>query len=242
MHKFLRLLAATASTLALTLPAQAALITFDGGTTYDGAPFAPLMNHTAYVEQNGYVIGMYSTKAGALDSDLVGALVDGTDVATTCSGLVCPTNNNTQFMLALNDGLPDISLASGGAFDVQGFQASYVAAPGDVIPATAMILRLVGFDAVGGVVFQEDFGVAGPTSGVYSFRDYRISGANRSKQINELAFYGFACDSITGNCSRALDKAQFAIDNIAVPEPSSIALVGLALTGLVTLRRRQNKA
>jgi hypothetical protein len=241
MHKFLRLLAATASTLALTLPAQAALITFDSGTTYDGALFAPLMNHTAYVEQNGYVIGMYSTKAGALDTDLVGSLVDGTDVANTCSGLVCPTNNNTQFMVALNDGLPDITLATGAAFDVQGFRASYVAAAGDVIQATALILRLVGFDAVGGVVFTEDFGLAGPTNGVYSFRNYTVSGANKSKQINELAFYGYACD-VTGNCSRALDKAQFAIDDIAVPEPTSLALVGLALTGLVTLRRRQNKA
>ena len=64
----------------------------------------------------------------------LGALVDGSDVANTCAGLVCPTNNLSSFFVALNDGVLALLRGDGqpGVL-VQKFDASFVAVPGDKV-------------------------------------------------------------------------------------------------------------
>ena len=237
-----RLMSALALGAACVVPAQAALLHFDGGLDTSLVPFAPLLTHGSEMQQDGFWIAMFSTKAGAAATDLVGALVDGADVANTCSGLVCPTNNGTQFLAALNDGLPDMGRLDGTGFKLKSFDASFIAAQGDLVLLTSMLLRVQGYNTVGDVIASEDFALPGPVAGGFSFATYTLGAAFAGTMVNEVAFWGYACTTAT-LCTRTLDKAQFALDNIStVPEPSSYALVGLALAGMGLARRRTQAA
>ena len=235
---FNRLLAALALTVAAAVPAHAApVIDFDSGLDTSQSLFAPLLTHTDRMTQGGYFIDMFSTKATAALGDLVGSLVDGTDSQSACVGVICPSNG-TQFLAALNDGLPDIGRLDGGYFQLRSFDASFVAASGNVVPPTAGAIRVFGY--VGNLqVASQDFFLPGPINGGYSFATYTLNNLFSNTSITEVLFVGLSCNA-AGACGRSLDQAQFALDNITfVPEPGSFALVGLALAGLAAVRRRR---
>lgn len=242
MKKLVRtVLAAVALSAVAAIPAHAGpVINFDAGLDTSFALFPPLMTHGDAVVQGDYFVATASTKVGAQAGlDLVGTLVDGNDVASTCITVICPTNNSTQFLAMLNDGLPYIGRLDGAGFQIQSFDASFIAASGVVVPSTALLLRVYGFTADGGVFF-EDALLPGPVNGAYGFSTYALSDTFSGRSYIEVDFYGYSCDAL-GNCSRSRDTAQFALDNITfVPEPSSLALFGLAVAGLAVARRRRN--
>ena len=245
MRKFFRLLTLTAAALATSASMQvsATTLTFDQGLDTSFAFFPPLLVNGDALIQGDYYVGTASTKAGAQLGDFVGALVDGTDVASTCVSVVCPTNNSTTFLAMLDDGLPYVGRLDGGSFSIKSFDASFIAASGVAVPSISMVLRVYGFTADGGVFF-EDVLTPGPVNGGYSFSTYDLSDTFASRSYVEVDFYGYSCDAL-GNCSRSNNTAEFALDNIAllvVPEPGSLALLGAAAAGMVSLRRRQNAA
>jgi len=218
--------------------AQAALITFDGLADSPNAPFMPLAGHGDEFYQSGMWIDPWSTKAGRQLGDLVGAVVDGTDLASTCAFVVCPSNNATKFYTALNDSQLYLGNLSGKTFRMDQFDASFVAADGDVVPPLALVLRVDGYNGIN-LVAQQDFFVPGPKNGAYNFSHYNFSAAFAGTNIDQVVFYGYACNA-AASCSRLTDKAQFAIDNIqTVPEPASYLLVGLAVAAAGYARRRR---
>lgn len=240
---FSRLSVAIAASMCLGA-AHAGILTFDSpiDDTFTTFPGSGLLGHNdAFLTQDLYVYG-FSTKAGAAAGDLVGALIDGADLSGgLCgTGLICPSNNQTKFLAAVNDGLPDIGMLSGDLFRAISFDASFIAVSGDVVPGTALILRAEGYSTTG-LLIQQDFQVPGPDgNGAYGFATYTLNSAFQNTYINDIAFRGFVCNA-AGSCNRTSDKAQFALDNLHfIPEPSSVALVALAALGAfgATSRRR----
>jgi hypothetical protein len=226
--------------LACSSASQATVVDFEGTIDSTGVAFYPLLTHNDYVITQGYYVGAISTKTGAIGgADLVGTMVNGSDLATGCGDLICPTNNTSNFLVALNDGLLDVQYTGVEAFKASGFDASFVAVAGDAIGSTALILQVEGYSTTA-QVFSQQFAVPGPTAGAYSFTHFNLSAANAATPIVELAFRGFYCGTST-TCNRTSDKAQFAIDNLvlnAVPEPSQWLMLSLGLVAAGGMARR----
>ncbi len=226
--------------LAASVAAHADVITFDG---LDDSPYAlnmPLLAHGDEFYQAGMWLDPWSDKAGAQDGDLVGAIIDGAAAADICAALVCPTGHASNFYGALNDSQLYLGKLDGGQFRLTQFEASFIAASGDVVPDMALVLRVDGYLGAS-LVASEDFLLPGPVNGAYSFAGYSLNGAFAGTPLDQLVFYGFACNA-TGSCTRTLDKAQFGLDNIniaAVPEPSSLAMLGVGLAALWARARRR---
>lgn len=242
MRTLLTKLALGASLCLATALAQAGAyvaVDFDNGLDTTYAPFAPLMGHGDALVQGQFYVETYSTKSGAQFGDLTGLLVNGADVANTCFGVMCPTNNSTNFLAMLDDGLPVVGRMDGQRFNLAGFDAGFIAGDGAVIPGLSMILRVIGF-IDGQVAGLEDFYLPGLEDGVLNFNTFNASAAFASTAFDYFGFYGYACNN-AGSCSRSGNTAQFGIDNISVvPVPPTLALVAVALGAMGGLRRRRS--
>jgi len=246
---FSRVLATLVLNLVTTLPVWAnQVITFDMGLDTGAAPSAPFLRHENTLVQGDFGIVTVSTKFGAQPSDLVGAVIDSSNAVSTCAGRVCPNNDATRFLGMLNDGVPYVYRLDGFGFQIKSFNASFIAVEADVVPLVSLLLRVYGF-AADNSSWYEDVLLPGPDSnGAYDFSTYNLSDDFANRSFIQVAFYGFACNVQQTSCGRANNKAQFALDNITlsdpitVPEPSSMALVGLAIAGLGLFSRRRTIA
>jgi len=244
MNKLLKSMLAALALVSLGA-AHSAVITFDGVAD---SPFAPyltggtgLLGHGDEFYQSGFWIDPFSNAAVAQPGDLVGAIVDGTDVAATCFSVACPNNNSTNFFAGLDDGVLAIGAVNGNSFKVKGFDASFLGAAGDTFPATAGFLRLQGVTA-GNVAITQTYALPGPGSSAFNFNSYNTFGTFAATDFALVYVYTFACNNV-GTCSAfSTDKGQFALDNFRttdIPEPQTWLLMGVALAGAAVARRRR---
>lgn len=229
MKKLLRILAATTALVCASGAALAVdVMTFDSMDP-------TLLGHLQGVTEGAYTLALDAGKSGAVGGqDLVGAVGD----ASICFNLTCPANGTGQFFAALNDGVPFLFREDGGSFTFKGFDASFIAAEGAVVPSTSLILVVQGYLG-SSLVAQQQFNF--PSA--ISFANYAMSAAFANTLLTEVDFIGYSCVVGSTTCSRSFDTAQFALDNLTmappVPEPGTYALFGLGLVGVVLARRRR---
>jgi hypothetical protein len=234
-----------AAALMVAGASHAVIVDFEGDIDTSKAGFAPFLVHNDEIVNKGFYIDAISNAAAANPGDLVGSILNGTDLASTCAGLTCPSNNSTTFLAGLNDGLFAIGAVGDALFRFAGFDASFIGAQGVALPAVPGLVRLQGVRADNTSITQT-FNLGGPSStGALSFRSYATTGAFSTTLFQYVYLFGFSCNTAGACAAFSNDQAQFAIDNInvnAIPEPSTWALMLGGLAAAAAVRRRSVKA
>jgi hypothetical protein len=210
------------------LPAQAAVITFDGVTP--GTLLAP--------GEKVVINGMELTAGdgvGVIDTAAAFGPGVGLDLAA-------PIGNTGPYYVGLNDGFVRMQAVGGGTFRVLGFEFGFVSAltalfnPGEV-PG----FFIAAYEDASGAAGAEAYSF-GPADANGNFSFLSVTGTNLGGLSGAMrAVDFFACTfDLAGNCQTANGNfSQFALDNINVPEPGSLALALAALALTAGLGRRK---
>lgn len=219
-------LTATAVALAATMPAHAAVVTFE-----DAMP--ELTGGAGVLSSGGYKF------TGDGTGDFFGI-----DTAASLSGFGAPpANPDGQFLFMLNSAGIGMTAQSGEGFFLSSFDAAFIAPTpllGGFLPGK---LSVALYDLLG-VLFSTEVFEFGTGAAGEDFPFQTISLSNTAA-LSQADF--FSCTyQTTGECTRYdLVPAQFALDNIVeraatnrVPEPGSAVLTLTALGALLIGRRR----
>lgn len=158
--------------------------------------------------------------------------------------LAPPRGNNSQFMSVLNDSAIAMKASDGSAFRLAGLDIGYIApltrlfAPGE---AAGLFLALYELADGSTDIMSWDFGAA-DNNGEFRFLSLGLNDMGiLASGVTSLTFAACAYDGAGGCAFLSGGFSQFAVDNINVPEPGTLALLGLALAAAAAARRRQDR-
>ncbi|GAA5021125.1 hypothetical protein GCM10025794_07940 [Massilia kyonggiensis] len=230
--------AATALALLGAAPAMASVVNFES-LSPDG------------IYMGGDTLGEAGYTLQAIDnhgntSGIVGALMNGMD-PTTCWLGGCPTNNTSHSYLGLNDGGVTITKDDGGRFSLRSIDFGFVAPTGGLANFSYGQLLLTGTFANGDTLGYALNFPGTDSSGNPLFGSATLPTAFGYSELTSLTIRACLFDG-AGGCTVAPDisdpsiyQAQFAIDNLGlaeVPEPGSLALIGLGMGAFLARRRK----
>ena len=164
-----------------------------------------------------------------------GAVVNGSNPAS-CDIAVCPSGNQTNYFVGLNDG--------GFSFDLGGSQFSLQSIDfGFVLPLDVQLGFSVGkliATANDGTTAMQDFSLQ-DGNGDYRFTRWNFGSDFADIRFSQVTFNACLYDGSGACVNPAMNQAQFAVDNLAfVPEPGSLPLVALSMAGMLLAYRRQS--
>lgn len=244
MISYIKTSVAAAATLLCMGAAQAGVIQhvidFEQPNSSPFAASLPFLTHGDQFYQSGFWIDTLSNTSAPQLGDLVGVLLDGTQIASTCVTLLCPTNNQTNFYGSVNDGLISLGTLSGLSFTVGSFDAAFLGDPTGLNSGVPGRVIFQGVNAATGA--QSAFAFNLGANGQFAAYSPSTASALRNTPWRQMFIYGQTCTP-AGQCSGFnSDRGQFALDNLrlnVIPEPTSLALVAAAFVGLGVARRRR---
>ena len=156
-----------------------------------------------------------------------------------------PIGNTTQFYSGLNDASLALTRTDGVGFNLYSFDAGFVTpAPQSegVFPGRIVVF---GLTTTGSVLFNSWEFAPSDADGNFSFRHY-TTGLSAFRDLAAVSFLGCKYGEDGVSCANPAENlAQFSLDNvnvIAVPEPSTYALLVLGLAGVAAYSRRRARS
>lgn len=221
-------LCAVSMAAAAAVPAHATTLTFDGI-----APGTIVMTGDSVIQKG------YSFTAGDGVGVVDTAAAFGPGVGLDLAG---PVGNPGPFYIGLNDSFVQMRAVDNSTFRIAGLDFGFVSAltnlfnPGDVpgflIAAYEDHAGNLGFEAF-------SFGAANG-NGQFSFQSLGLAAVGGlSNALRVVEFFACTADA-NGDCAALNNNfSQFALDNIQIPEPGSLALALAALALTAGLSRRK---
>ena len=199
---------------------------------------------------DGFAIDGYSFDPDAQPSDVVGAVVDGTDSVAACGALRCPASDGS-YLTGLNDGIIEITSATPGRLlSLNSFDASFLGA-GDFNYAGAAGLLIVRGFMAGGRWEQMAYALDRPGANGFLFGNYNTAAAFGEAKYLGFDFFGAGCDGGPLCYWGTNGRGQFALDNVSfgsnspvapVPEPRTWLMLGAGLLAVGDADRRRRAA
>lgn len=174
----------------------------------------------------------------------LGTEIGQVDTTAGFLGTTPPSGNSTQFFSAFNDGTVTLTDTFGVGFNLYGFDAGFIGPipvdPG--VSAGRIVVDATTLDG-GQVSASWDLGLSG-ADGAFAFLSFGALGGSFTN-LASVTFSACIYDDVGGCIHPADNLAQFSLDNlnvVAVPEPSTYALMVVGLAGFAAYRRRERRS